>query len=222
MRSARATLPFPPLQLITGEWRDAADLERRIAAALCGGIRWVQLRSKTRSARDLFDAAVTVAAMLREAGGNFVVNDRIDAALAAGANGVHLPESGISASDARSLLGPGAWIACSVHSVDAAGSADPTSVDAIQIGPIFETASKREFGPPLGVATLRRAAAAARERGIAVCAVGGIRGERIGECIEAGADAVSTIGAIWDAEDVEHAAREALRELRSARVRRNA
>jgi thiamine-phosphate pyrophosphorylase len=204
---SRRTLPDPPLQLITGSWRDLADLEARVGAALRGGIRWIQLRAKDRPASELYEAACRLAHLVENAGGLFVVNDRVDVALASGADGVHLPENGMSGDDARALLGDGAWIARSVHSVEAL-CADET-LDAFQLGPVYETASKRAFGAPLGI---ERVAAAARfhEGAPQLIAVGGITTGRIDGCIEAGASAISMIGAIWDAADVEAAAREAV------------
>src|SRR5258708_37599326 len=89
-------LPAPPVQLITGEWRDTSDLRSRVASALRGGIRWVQLRAKNRPARELYDAAALLAPVVRDAGGLFVVNERVDIALASGAAGGHLPEDGMA------------------------------------------------------------------------------------------------------------------------------
>jgi thiamine-phosphate pyrophosphorylase len=206
--TSRRPLPDPPLQLITGSWRDLADLEARVVAALRGGIRWVQLRAKERPARELYEAACRLAPLVRDAAGLFVVNDRIDVAIAAGAGGVHLPENGIRGTDARTLLGDGAGIAKSVHSVEAAGAAE--SLDAVQLGPIYETASKLAFGPPLGIDRLRLASRGTGGEAPRVIAVGGITGARIGSCLDAGASAVSIIGSIWTAADVETAARAAL------------
>jgi thiamine-phosphate pyrophosphorylase len=206
--TSRRPLPDPPLQLITGAWRDLADLEARVAAALRGGIRWVQLRAKERPACELYEAACRLAPLLREAGGLFVVNDRVDVALAARADGVHLPENGMSAADARALLGDGAWIARSVHSIEAVRADE--SLDAVQLGPVYETASKRAFGAPLGIDRLALAAKRTGHGMPPVIAVGGITAGRIGHCLSASASAVSIISAIWDATDVEAAAREAL------------
>jgi thiamine-phosphate pyrophosphorylase len=200
-------LPSPPVQLITGPWRDAADLRARVEAALRGGIRWVQLRANRRSGRELYDAAMLLAPMLREAGAMFVVNDRVDVALAVGADGVHLPEAGMAAADARRLLGADAWIARSVHSVDAIAASSPGDVDAFQFGPVFETASKREFGEPQGLGRLGEAATAAHARRARLLAVGGLTAERAAACLGAGANAASVIGAIWDAAEVEASAR---------------
>lgn len=205
-------LPSPPVQLITGAWRDLADLRRRVEAALRGGIRWVQLRAKERSAIERHEAAAMLAPRLREAGALFVVNGDIDLALAAGAGGVHLPESGMRAEDARRLLGEAAWIARSVHSVEGVREAGAAgAIDAVQFGPVFDTPSKRVFGEPQGIEKLAPACEAAREAGVALVAVGGLDVVRARRCLVAGAAAVSVIGAIWDAPDVEAAASEWLR-----------
>lgn len=204
-------VPAPAVQLITGTWSDRADLTRRVEAALRGGIRWVQLRARHCSTRELHDAAVAIAPLLREAHALFVVNDRVDVALSAGADGVHLPEDGMSGADARALLGDSAWIARSVHSVEAIRELAEGQIDAVQFGPVFDTASKRGFGPPHGLGELAIAAVAARSRSIAPVAVGGITAERAAECLRAGVSAISVIGAIWDAGDIEAAAQTLVR-----------
>lgn len=210
-------LPSPPLQLITGPWHDLADLGARVDAALRGGIRWVQLRVKDRNAREILEAACLLAPMLREAGGLFVVNDRVDVALAAGADGVHLPEHGMIPADARRVLGSDAWIARSVHSVGAIRLMSIGDVDALQFGPVFDTASKREFGTPQGLDGLCVAAAAARS-GCAtpLIAVGGISREVATSCRFAGASAIAVIGAIWSAGDIEREAAEIARSFQRA------
>lgn len=198
-------LPAPAVQLITGAWSDRDDLARRVEAALRGGIRWIQLRAKDRPARELHDAAARIAPLVRACRGRFVVNDRVDVAIAVGADGVHLPERGMPTTAARRLLGDTAWIARSVHSIDAVHAIQDEALDALQFGPIFDTPSKRAFGEPQGLERLARAAHAATRT--AVIAVGGVTADRARECRTAGAAAVSVIGAIWDAGDVESAAR---------------
>lgn len=201
-------LPHPPVQLVTGAWLDTGDLVRRVEAALRGGLRWVQLRAKDRSARELLDAARLLAPLAASHGALLVVNDRADVALAAGAGGVHLPEAGLRAADARSLLGPGAWIARSMHGADALGDDDARILDAVQFGPVHDTASKRAFGPPQGLDGLAAFCRAVRARGgPPVIAVGGIDTARVADCRRAGAAAVAVIGAVWEAHDVEEAAR---------------
>jgi thiamine-phosphate pyrophosphorylase len=205
-------LPSPAVQLITGRWDGPDDLRRRVEAALHGGIRWVQLRAKERSARELHDAASVLAPVCREAGALFVVNDRTDVAIACGADGVHLPEHGLASAEARRLLGPDAWVARSVHSVAAVRHVAPGELDALQFGPVFSTDSKRAYGLPLGIDELSHAAVAVRDGCRAwLVAVGGISEQSRALVTRSGADAVSVIGAIWDAVDVEEAAREMIR-----------
>jgi thiamine-phosphate pyrophosphorylase len=206
-------LPNPPVQLITGAWSDVADLRSRVEAALRGGIRWVQLRAKTRPAREICDAAMLLSPMLREAGCLLVINDRVDVAIATRAGGVHLPEDGMPATNARRLLGESAWIARSLHSIGSIRRLRDQDLDAVQFGPIFDTASKREFGPAKGLEDLARAAEMIRNGTEHLVAVGGICGDRAAACREAGADAVSVIAAIWDSEDVEDAARTFVRRM---------
>ena len=209
--ASRHALPDPPLQLITGAWSDAADLESRVTAALRGGIRWIQLRAKERTAWELYDSARRIALLTNDAGALFVVNDRIDVAIAAGAGGVHLPENGMGSREARALLGDDAWLARSVHSAAAVEGAAGEPVDVLQFGPIYDTPSKRPFGSPQGLAGLATALAIAAARGAPrIVAVGGVGAARIPECLDAGAAGVALIGAIWDAADVEDAAREAV------------
>jgi thiamine-phosphate pyrophosphorylase len=93
-----------------------------------------------------------------------------------------------------------------VHSVDAIVAMSSSELDAFQFGPVFETASKREFGTPKGLDDLSLAAKAAR--GTAVIAVGGVSARQVEPCRRAGAAGTSVIGAIWDAEHVESAARQ--------------
>lgn len=198
-------LPTPAVQLVTGAWSDERDLAVRVEAALAGGIRWIQLRAKDRPAREIYRAASAAAPLVRACRGTFVVNDRVDVAIAVGADGVHLPERGLAASAARRLLGDGAWIARSVHSVDAVNALQDEAIDALQFGPVFDTPSKRAFGEPQGIERLAVAARAATRTPI--LAVGGLDAGRAAMCRRAGAAAASVIGAIWDAPDVEAAAR---------------
>jgi len=192
---------------VTGRWATDDELRHRAGAALCGGVRWVQLRAKDLAGRDLLEAAALLRALTREAGAFLVVNDRVDIALAARADGVHLPEAGMAPLEARRLLGPDAWVARSVHSLEELrATARQGGADAVQFGPVFDTASKRAFGAPLGLVALAEAAGLAHACGLRLLAVGGIDAARAADCLAAGADGVSVIGGIWDAVDGQEAA----------------
>jgi len=125
-----------------------------------------------------------------------VVNDRVDVALAAAADGVQLPADGLPVAAARTLLGAGRAIGCSVHGEEELARA--AGADFILFGPIYDTPAKRVFGPPQG---LDRLAACARRATLPVVAVGGIVPERVAEVLRAGAVGVAVIGAILDAAD---------------------
>lgn len=127
-----------------------------------------------------------------------LVNDRADIAASLGI-GVHLPEEGLPTKAARRMVGSTALVGRSIHSLDAAFYARDEGADYVIFGPVFDTPSKRVYGPPQGVEALRVVA-----RGLGsfpVLAIGGITPERAGACIEAGAYGLAAIGALWDSGD---------------------
>lgn len=198
-------LPFaPPLLLVTdrrrfpppGEGEPLSAAEQRVLdAALRAGVGAVQLREKDLDGRPLYERARDLAARCRAAGAKLAVNDRLDVALAVDADGVHLPANGLPAAVVRPLAG-GRWIGASVHSLDELERA--RSADFVVFGPVYETPSKRAFGPPQG---LERLAEIVRQASVPVVAVGGIVPERVAGVIAAGAAGVAVIGAILDADD---------------------
>jgi thiamine-phosphate pyrophosphorylase len=201
-------LPFPPVQLVTGPWRDTEDLVTRVGAARAGRRGGVQLSAKASRARALHEAAAALRPLTRDAGAMLIVNGHLDIAIAVDADGVHLPEAGLAPAVARRLLGADSWIARSVHSVATIRAMSPGEIDAVQFGPVYDTPSKRGYGAPQGLEMLVAAAEAAHgPTGTRLIAVGGVNAERLAECHAAGADAVSVIGAIWEAPDVRAAAR---------------
>jgi thiamine-phosphate pyrophosphorylase len=187
--------------------RDLADIW------LDAGIRLIQLRAKQLSAGPLLDLADWCARRAAGSDATFIVNDRVDIAKLAGAAGVHVGQQDLSPADARAILGPGAIVGISTHD-DAqieAGVAAP--VDYVAIGPAFATATKVNPDPIVGLAGVRRAAAAARPSGLPVVAIGGITIDTAPALIEAGASAVAVIGDLV-AGDPAARAREYLRALR--------
>lgn len=185
-----------------GRGRSHAELARR---AVAGGADVIQLRDKRLSSRELFLTAVVVRRITRDAGALFIMNDRLDVALAAGADGVHLGENDLPIEEARRLAPPGFIIGASVGSVAAAVSARAEGADYVALSPTFATGSKGDAGPGHGLATLSAVRAAVP---LPLVAIGGITTGNVGEVIAAGADGVAVISAVVGKDDVTAAARD--------------
>ena len=196
----------PRLMLIV-EVADVTTRREVLAAAVGAGVDAVQLRDRRVDGGALLAAARTLRDLTRRHGARLLVNDRVDVALAAGADGVHLPAASFPIATARRLLGAEAWIGRSTHSVTEAEAAASDKADYVVLGPIFATPSKAAFGPPLGVAALTGARA-----GCPVIAIGGVTPDTVPTLRAAGAYGVAVIRAVLDADEPAAAARS----LRSA------
>ena len=184
------------LCLVTDRAMVAGALEDAVEACLAAGLRAVQLREKDLRARDLLAVAHTLRDSTRRHDARLFVNDRADVALAVGADGVHRAGSSLPTEVLRAISPPGALIGASVHSIADARAAEPEGADFLFFGPVYDTASKRRYGPPQGVAVLERVASAVR---LPVFAIGGVTPVRVGELVRAGATGVAVIGAILGA-----------------------
>ena len=173
-------------------------------AALAGGADMIQLRDKTPDLRRLLPQARRIRAVCRAHGALFIVNDRLDLALAAGADGVHVGQDDLPATVARRLLGPDLILGVSTHDRAQAGAAAGAGADYIGFGPMFGTHTKDTGYTPRGTAMLREIRETVR---VPIVAIGGITLENIGEVIAAGADAPAVISAVAGAPDVAVAAR---------------
>jgi thiamine-phosphate pyrophosphorylase len=140
---------------------------------------------------ELYEQAVAAA---KESDTQLIINDRADVALAVGAHGVHLGQDDMPPEAARKLLGPHAIIGYSTHSVEQAQHALTLPMDYIAIGPIFETATKTDTSPTLGLAGLRAVRKAIGNAHLV--AIGGISHDNARQVIEAGADSVAVISAL--------------------------
>jgi thiamine-phosphate pyrophosphorylase len=170
-----------------------------VEACLGAGLRLVQLREKDLPGRAILDLARSLRHLTLRHGATLLVNDRVDVALAAGADGVHLPAAGLRATEARRLVGRGRPVGVSVHSArEAAAVSESGAADYITFGPVYDTPAKQPFGPPQGLAALAEAVRAAR---LPVVAVGGVTPERVGELRRAGAAGVAAIRALLGAEN---------------------
>lgn len=185
------------LCLVTDRSRVRGSLEEVVEACLGAGLKAVQLREKDMAVRDLLSMAQRLREATRHAGAKLFVNDRTDVALAVGADGVQRTGVSLPVAVLRSICPPGFTIGASVHSTAEARMAEPEGADFLIFGPIFDTPSKRQYGPPQGLSALEHVASAVR---LPVLAVGGITPARVGEVLRAGAAGVAVIGAILGAE----------------------
>lgn len=183
----------PRLTLVTDRTRvQPRSLLEVVDSALAGGADAVQLREKDLAARDLLELARAIAAICRRHRAKLLINDRIDVAVAVGADGIHLPSDSFSPQDARSLLGAQALIGVSTHSATEAAARLSAGADYVYLGPIFETESKRRYGAPLGLADL---AIASRAHPGRIIAIGGITACNASDIWSSGAHGIAVIGA---------------------------
>jgi thiamine-phosphate pyrophosphorylase len=173
--------------------RPPADV---VEECLAAGLRAVQLREKDLEARDLLALADTLREATKRHGARLIVNDRADVALAASADGVQRTHSSLPVSALRGFTPPGFLGGASVHSEAEARDAAAQGADFIVFGPVYDTASKRRYGPPQGLAALEAVTHAVDRP---VLAVGGLTPERVPEVLAAGAAGVAVIGAIYAA-----------------------
>jgi thiamine-phosphate pyrophosphorylase len=185
--------------------RDVVDIVEAALAALPPASALVQLREKDLAPRDLYSLARRLLEVTHRQRCQLLINDRIDVALAAGADGVHLPEKGLPIAVARRLGRPGSFIVgVSVHGADAAGAAARDGADLVVCGPVWETPSKRDLGEPLGEAALVQAkkAMTGGSGAARLYAIGGVTGpERAEAAVRAGAHGVAVVRAIVAAAD---------------------
>lgn len=174
------------------------------AAAARGGVTIVQLRDPDATTRGLIAAATALQDALRPHNVPLVINDRVDVALAVGADGVHLGDRDMPAATARRLLGPGRIVGVTVHDAAEAQAVDTEIADYAGIGPVFATTTKAEARPAIGVDGFR---ALRRLAPLPVIGIGGIDAGRTADVIAAGADGVAVVSAICAAPDPEAAAR---------------
>jgi thiamine-phosphate pyrophosphorylase len=193
-----------------------------LATLIAPSTTLVQLRDKTGSTRTLIDEARTLLAVLQPKGIPLLINDRVDVALAAKAQGVHIGWDDMPAEEARRLLGADAIIGLSIKTLEQAAAAPLDVLDYVAIGGVYATSSKDNTSAPIGTGGLRAIATAirARKAKFPICAIAGITAANAGDVIAAGADGVSVISALSLAPQPAQAARELRRAVDEALARR--
>ena len=172
--------------------------------AVDGGADVIQLRDKTAGGRRLMEQAVLIRKLTRVNGRLFIVNDRLDIALASGADGVHLGQEDMPIADARRLAPRPFIIGMTVHNVQEAQRAQEEGAGYLGLSPVFATGSKADAGAACGVAMVTKVKKAVS---IPVVAIGGIGPQNALEVLEAGADGIAVISAVVSQPDVAAAAR---------------
>ena len=181
------------------------DLEAIVAAAVQGGVRWVQLREKDMATRPFVDLAVRLKALLAPLGVPLIINDRLDVALAAGADGVHVGQEDMPVPVLRRYLGPRALIGLSVETWADVERAEDLEVDYLGVSPVFATPTKTDTKAPWGLAGLARIRAGSRHP---LVAIGGLNLGNVEAVIRAGADGIAVVSALCASPDPRAAARE--------------
>ena len=167
-----------------------------VRAAIRGGVSCVQLREKGCSTREFMDEARLLKALLAGTGVPLFINDRLDVALAVGADGVHLGQNDLAIADARRLVGNRMIIGISAESVADAVRAEAEGADYIGASPVFTTPTKTDTASPLGLDGLR---AIRRAVQLPLVAIGGIDADNAAQVLRAGADGLAVVSAIVSA-----------------------
>lgn len=189
-------LSLPKIYPITDPKLSGLSHSDQLKTLINAGATFVQIREKSASSAEFYAEAKLCVAMARAAGITLIINDRVDIALALGADGIHLGQDDLPPEEARRILGDDAVIGFSTHSVEQAISAMKLPIDYIAIGPIFATKTKLYHDPVVGLEGIRLVRQVVGD--IPIVAIGGIGLEDISSVIAAGADSVALISALAD------------------------
>ena len=189
------------------------ELTAVVSECLAAGLPAVQVREKDLGAAELAVLCHRLRELTRDHDARLIVNDRVDVALAVGADGVQRTHASLPVDHIRNIAGRRLAIGASVHSLEDAMDAEARGADWIIFGPVYDTPSKRRWGPPQGLERLAKVAAAVR---IPVIAIGGITPERVAALRAAGVAGVAAIAAILDTESPGAATKRFLEALAAA------
>jgi thiamine-phosphate pyrophosphorylase len=181
------------------------SLDWVVEKAVKGGVTIVQLREKDLETRDFIEEAQRIQKILKPYNIPLLINDRVDVALAIGADGVHLGQSDMPYHMARKILGNEAIIGLSVESIEQAKEANLYDVDYIAISPVFTTPTKEELTQELGIEGVKEITRLSKHPAVGI---GSIKTHNAQDIIQAGADGVAVVSGICSADDPEKAASE--------------
>src|SRR5688572_20054689 len=167
----------------------------QVAALIGAGARFIQIREKNAPTDEFYSAVVDSLAAARETETCVIVNDRVDIAMAAGAHGVHLGQTDLPPTEARKLLGAGAIIGFSTHTIEQARAACGMPLDYIAFGPVWPTRTKEDPDPVVGLSLLSEVKQIVGD--IPVVAIGGINESNAAATLSAGADSLAVVSGLF-------------------------
>lgn len=185
--------------IIDPELYPELNLLHVVEEAVKGGVSVIQLRLKKTSTKKFYQLAASLSPLLQSAQVPFIINDRVDIALACDASGVHLGQDDLPLAVARRILGPSKIIGISVNNQDEARQAEKEGADYLGVGPIFPSLSKKNLRSLLGIEGLKKIR---HQTSLPILAIGGITPENINGVLQAGADGVAVISSILGAADI--------------------
>nr|WP_321509018.1 thiamine phosphate synthase [uncultured Celeribacter sp.] len=178
--------------------------------AVAGGATMVQLRDKQGGCAALIETGLALKAALAGSDARLIVNDDVEAAVAIGADGVHIGQGDMSVAEARRLIGPERLLGLSVETPELAAEADPGLVDYVGAGPVFATATKADHKRPVGFSGLAAQLAASP---VPAVAIGGLKADHVARVLKAGAQGIAVVSAICGQPDPYVAAQALRREI---------
>jgi len=183
------------LLVVTDRHQARRPLEQIIAEVLSAGARWIWFRDRDLEIPERRQLAMRLSKLVGSAGGCLSIGGDVELTVEAGTNAVHLPDIAAVA-QARGLLGPAALVGLSAHSIADVADAHAAGADYVTLSPIYQSASKPGYGPPLGAGAIERAA----EIGIPILALGGITASNAAMAMSAGAAGVAVMGSVMAAD----------------------
>ncbi|MEW6685556.1 MAG: thiamine phosphate synthase [Candidatus Edwardsbacteria bacterium] len=194
---------FALYAIIEAEFLGARNLKKTVLDLIAGGVDLIQLRDKENSTREFVREALILREVTKEKKIPFLINDRVDIALAVKADGVHLGQDDLPVYFARKLLKE-KIIGVTVHNLKEAKQAEKEGADYLAVGSIFPTMTKKDI-KVVGLKTLRQIK---KESSLPLIAIGGIKLENVVEAMKAGADGVAIVSGLLEADDLTKRARE--------------
>jgi len=186
------------------EFASGRDILAIIEEVVEEGVKIIQLRAKNLTSKDFLDLALIISETLKPKDIPLIINDRVDITLSCRAAGVHLGQQDLPIRYARKILGENKLIGISVNTVEEAMDAEASGADYLGVGPVFQTSTKKDISPLLGVEGLK---AIKDQVKIPILAIGGINAENAGDVMDSGADGIAVISAILSEKDIRKATR---------------